>query len=308
MWVAARHTLEYHFGEMCRHESETIRGLDPEALHDMRVATRRMRAALRVFADFIEPDQATRILKGVRRTGRALGAVRDLDVFWGKAQKYLQGLPAKSRNDLAPLKQDWEERRTQARDRMLAYLSGERYRRFKIRYHQFLGSPQAWKSQTHNTSGEPIPYRVRHVAPAAVFSRLGEVLAYQEWVQDQDPRILHQLRISIKRLRYTLEFFEVALQPPVGPVIEQLKSFQDHLGDLQDAVVAIQMLEVYLEALGGADLQSPSAPAETAGVRSYLNAKVTERDRLLSSFPEAWAAFCDPQFSEAIAQTLRMPP
>ena len=54
-------------------------GEEIEYVHDMRVATRRMRAAFQVFGDYLEMDKMRPFLKGMRRTGRALGAVRDLD-------------------------------------------------------------------------------------------------------------------------------------------------------------------------------------------------------------------------------------
>ena len=85
MAEAARKTLRYHFHQMLDNEAETRLGEDIEALHDMRVATRRMRTAFRVFADFLDADATAPYRKSLKRVGRALGEVRDLDVFRGKA-------------------------------------------------------------------------------------------------------------------------------------------------------------------------------------------------------------------------------
>ncbi|MEJ2326812.1 MAG: CHAD domain-containing protein, partial [Chromatiaceae bacterium] len=89
---AARKPLYFHFLRKLYHEPGTRLGEDIEELHDMRVATRRMRAAFQVFGDYLDMDKMKVFLKGLRRTGRALGAVRDLDVFWEKTQHYLEKL------------------------------------------------------------------------------------------------------------------------------------------------------------------------------------------------------------------------
>ncbi len=70
---AGRKVMRYHFAQMLRHEEGTRLGEDIEALHDMRVATRRLRAAFEVFGEAFEPDALKPHLKGLRATGRALG-------------------------------------------------------------------------------------------------------------------------------------------------------------------------------------------------------------------------------------------
>jgi hypothetical protein len=64
MAEAGRKILRYHFAEMLHNEAGTVLGEDIEALHDMRVATRRMRAAFGVFADAYEPDQVKPYIAG----------------------------------------------------------------------------------------------------------------------------------------------------------------------------------------------------------------------------------------------------
>src|SRR5690606_3507983 len=92
--------------------------------------------------------------------------------------------------------------------------------------------------------GEPQPYRVRHVAPVAIYERLAAVRAYDEWVTIPSPPVarLHALRIVCKRLRYAVEFFREALGPEAKILINQVVGMQDHLGELQDAVVASGIL------------------------------------------------------------------
>ena len=93
MSEAGRKVLRFHFERMLAHEPGTRLGEDIEELHDMRVATRRMRSAFGVFSPYFDPDALQPFFKGLRRTGRALGGVRDLDVFMEKAQRYRNMLP-----------------------------------------------------------------------------------------------------------------------------------------------------------------------------------------------------------------------
>jgi hypothetical protein len=81
MAEAGRKILRFHFAHMLSHEKGTLLGEDIEELHDMRVATRRMRAAFDVFGQYLKPKAVKKHLKRLRTAGRMLGRVRDLDVF-----------------------------------------------------------------------------------------------------------------------------------------------------------------------------------------------------------------------------------
>jgi inorganic triphosphatase YgiF len=141
MAEAAFKTLHFHLERMLEHEPGTRQGDDPEDLHDMRVATRRMRAVLRVFGPYLDTGTMRPVERGLRRTGRVLGAVRDLDVFHEKTVSYLESLPDEHRNDLDPLLAVWRERREHARAEMIEYLDGGRYPRFVEAFSALLDDP-----------------------------------------------------------------------------------------------------------------------------------------------------------------------
>jgi CHAD domain-containing protein len=157
--------------------------------------------------------------------------------------------------------------------------------------------------------GEPRPYLLRHVAPVVIFERLAAVRAYDEWVSIPSPPLerLHALRISCKRLRYTLEYFLEVLGPGTKDLIKEIVTVQDHLGDLQDAVVASDILNAYLE--WGTWGQSPSqpqsrptAPERDPGVETYLAAKQAELVQLLNTFPPVWQQLKSAAFSQKVAE------
>ncbi len=308
---AARKILTFHFQHMLYHEPGTRAGEDIEELHDMRVATRRMRAAFRVFDDYVDGKQLKPIRKGARRTCSKLGSVRDLDVFWEKTQRYLDALPPERQDDLMPLREAWEAEREQAREDMLAYLDSDRYTEFKERSAELMQMPNVWDLPALTKKGEAVPHRVRHVVPVEVYERLAGVLAYDEWVNNPDISLkrLHRLRIAGKRLRYTLEFFEEVLAPQTSDLIKQMKRLQDHLGDLQDAVVASELLRDFLTwgtwgHAKGKKAKTPKEPVVAPGVAVYMGDKQAELKRLLDTFPGMWTYFRSPEFKQTVAVVL----
>jgi CHAD domain-containing protein len=312
MAQAACKILTFHFQRMLYHEPGTRAGEDIEELHDMRVATRRMRAAFRVFGDYLDRRRLKPMRKGVKRTCRRLGGVRDLDVFWEKAQRYLDTLPPERQDDLVPLREVWEAEHERAREKLLDYLDGDRYIEFKERSAELLQTPDVWDMSTLTKKGKAVPYRVRHVVPGVVYVRAAAVLAYDEWVTKPDVSLkrLHRLRIAGKRLRYTLEFFEEVLAPQTGDLIKQMKRLQDHLGDLQDAVVASELLRDFLtfgtwgHAKRKKKVKAPREPIVAPGVVSYMAGKQIELRHQMSTFPEVWAYFQSPEFKQTLAVVL----
>jgi CHAD domain-containing protein len=310
MAEGARKTLLFHFQRMLAHEAGTRLGEDPEELHDMRVATRRMRAALPLFEDYLDMEAMQPFQKGLRRTGRMLGAVRDLDVFHEKTQVYLASLPPERQSELGPLLEVWHTERTRARSAMVTYLDSERYRRFAAQFDEFVHTPGAGALPTMSEQGEPVPHRLRHVVPGAVYRRLAEVRSFDEWLAAPDVPLsrYHQLRIASKGLRYALEYFREILGPSAKSLIDAVKGLQDLLGDVNDAVVACNLLRDYLtwgtwghspEQAGFADsmIVSPGAAA-------YLAYRQSELQILLQRFPEVWAVFHGQQFSRWLADAV----
>jgi CHAD domain-containing protein/transcriptional regulator with XRE-family HTH domain len=287
---AGRKTLRYHFAEMLRHQEGTILGEDIEELHDMRVAVRRMRVTFEIFQDAFDPKATQRHRKNLRATGRALGRVRDLDVFIEKAKHYLETLPEEQREGLSPLFHAWEDQRQTARQRMLKFLEGERYRSFLEAFNIFVNTPGAGVKQ--GDQDYHVPSIVRHVAPTMIYNRLGAVRAYEQILDAARIEQLHELRIEFKRLRYTMEFFREVLGPEAKVIIEQIKVVQDHLGDLNDADVACQILTDFLERWEARQQTLPLNERESPEpIVTYLAFRHAERHHLMVTFGETWESF-----------------
>jgi CHAD domain-containing protein len=285
---------------MLRHEPGTRLGENIEALHDMRVATRRMRAAFNVFGSAFDPKVLKPYLKGLRATGRTFGHARDMDVFMEKASQYQETLLPEARSGLQPLMAAWEEERSRARSAMLAHLDSEKYLKFKRAYNVFLHTPGAGVlSVSHD---QPIASRVRDVVPALIYTRLASVQAYETILPTATIPQLHALRIEFKKLRYTVEYFKEVLGKSAKDVIDVLKGMQDHLGELHDADVACQIIRQFLDQW---EVQQTNLPLDSRqsseAIVAYLAYKHAERHRLMVSFPEAWKCFNCPELRQNLA-------
>lgn len=299
---AGRKVLRFHFQNMLRHEDGVRLGEDIEELHDMRVASRRMRAAVELFGEAFTEKALKNHQKGMRQIGRALGRVRDLDVFIAKAQTYQNGLEPDPEHDLAPLLAVWETQRQASRQEMLAHLDSPGYQRFKEKFTRFVETP-FMGALPHE--GSTAIYAVRQAAPLLIYRRLAAVQAFEPLLPTASLTQLHALRIEFKRLRYALEFLQEALGAQTKTCIQELKRMQDHLGDLQDANVAIGVLLEFLGTWDDAQDALPVAMRQPPkAALAYLSWQYKHRRDLLATFPEAWARFDRPAFRQNLAMAV----
>ena len=300
MAEAGRKTMRFLFAEMLIHEPGTRLGQDPEQLHDMRVATRRLRAAFVVFEQAFNPKVIKSHVKGLRLTGRALGHARDMDVIIEKAVHYLDGLPPDERPGTQPLIDYWQDERTQARADMLAHLNSQKYSNFLHKFNIFVNTPGLGALPVREEP--PTPHRVREVAPALIYSRLEAVRAYETILANATIAQLHALRIECKRFRYTVEFFREVLGEQTKAILNQLKGLQDHLGNLHDADVACQIVRQFLTEWDARQTALPLATRQNPQpIVTYLAQQSAELHRLMVSFPQTWANFNRPEFRMDLA-------
>ena len=290
MAEAGRKTLRFHFARMLSHEAGTRLGEDIEQLHDMRVATRRMRAAFDVFGPYLKPRTVKKRLKKLRVAGRTLGRVRDLDVFMEKTAEYLETLPEHERRGLHPLMEQWKRKRALEREKLIAYLDSENYQRFKKEFNGFTAWPEV--ISRHLSETPPGPDLVKLAVPVLIYTRLSALRARETLIQNAAVDELHALRIETKKLRYALEFFHEVLGEEAKEVIAELKIIQDHLGNLNDANVACQILSAFIEVAEAQQNELPLNERQSLEpVVAYLAAKHAERHHLLVTFPKIWKRF-----------------
>jgi CHAD domain-containing protein len=297
---AGRKNLRFNFYQMLLHESGTLSGENIEDLHDMRVATRRMRAAFDVFGEGFESKATKPLLKGMRKTGQALGSVRDIDVFIEKAKIYIQIQLEGNEGELRALTDTWKSQREQNRTKMLLYLNSEIYRNFKQQFFSFVSKEGAGIRKTDE--GLMDHGQIRYIAPVIIYSRLAAVREFEPFIENASIQQLHALRIEFKKFRYTLEFFREILGKEINKVIGELKNVQDYLGNLHDAQVATQILRDFLsqwdanqDGLPVNERRSPDP------LIAYLSSKYRERQELFEGFQPVWDRFNRAEIRQMIA-------
>ncbi len=303
MSEAGRKALHFHFERMLLHEPGSRLGEDIEAVHDMRVATRRMRSAFRIFKPYYRRKVIRPLIRGLRQAGGALGEVRDMDVFIEKLEAYQASPPENGEHSLEPLLAVCHQRRDQARDALITYLNSPDFASFVEGFDRFLTTPEAGALAPGDLEGgTPPAYLVRHVVPRLVYTNYEAVRAYETVLDHARIETLHALRIEFKRLRYALEFFEEVLGPEARSVISEVKVMQDHLGDLNDAQVAGDFLRDFIseyEHTQSAVMIQDRRSIER--VVQYMAYQFAEKHRLTTTFPQVWAHFNRPDVRRALA-------
>jgi len=303
MSEAGRKILLFHFLEMVKHEAGTITGENIEELHDMRVATRRMRAAFGIFGEFFISKTISPYLQILKITGRSLGEVRDLDVSLIKVHLYLKQLPTGQQSGLAPLLDHWSALLDHSRQRLLSHLNSQEYLDFKSNFSNFVQSQGMGSIQPKK--GTPKQTTVRFQAPTLIYSRLSGVMAFGSILNIASYAQLHALRIEFKRLRYTLEFFKEVLGIEAQDIVNEIKKLQDHLGELNDANVACQIISSFLKKWDKHQNLIPLVErVNPEPIVNYLASRYAERYRLMIAFPEMWLHFTRPELRQGLSRAV----
>jgi len=267
---AAEHVtaaLRAQYAAIVRHDPDTRLGRDAEELHQMRVATRRMRAILRAARPLLDSEWVRELRAEVGWLGGALGPVRDLDVLVEHLRADAGALGGADEEAFLRLVGKLEAERAADRDAMLAALAEPRYIALVERLEADTKSPPSAESSRS----------LRDLA-AREFRRLRE--AMRALGQHPPDEQLHAARIAVKRARYAAELAERSLGGGVAAVIRDAKVLQDVLGDHQDAAVA----EARIRALVPA--RAPAAQAIAAG--RVIERQHERRRAARAAYPKAW--------------------
>ncbi|MDR4495943.1 MAG: CHAD domain-containing protein, partial [Nitrospirales bacterium] len=227
-----RARLQVQVNQMLIHDPGTRLGRDSEALHQMRVATRRMRAIFRAVRSFLEPEWTTTIRQEVGWIGSLLGEVRDWDVLLASFQTEYSALASREEPAFELILKTFQDERSMARARLMDGLRSDRYL-------SLLNTLD--ESLTH------LPFQPNHpsltdLVPIA-FSKLEKCV---ESTQGRFPqRELHRTRILVKRVRYTVELVKPFLSNHAKKFLQQAKCLQEILGQHHDALVAEHHLLSY---------------------------------------------------------------
>ena len=272
-----------------------LRDIDTEFLHDLRVAVRRSRSAIKLLGGVLPDDLVEHYKTEFKWLGDLTTPTRDLDVHLLGFDSMTAQLVAASPADLEPFRAFLVRRRAREVRRLAAALRGPRFQCHHLRLAQGAArDPRRRRSQRRRR--EPTAAELALRTTGHAFRRIAARGA--AITADSPPESLHDLRKRAKELRYLLEFF-APLHNPVAyrKVVGELKSLQDCLGDFQDSQVQREEIHVLADAM----LAERAAPAATLLGMGEIAAKLTlSQAEARADFARRFARFAGPAGQERI--------
>ncbi|NMB79532.1 MAG: CHAD domain-containing protein [Methanomicrobiales archaeon] len=295
------------------------RAEDIEYIHRMRVASRRLRAALPLFENCFSQKQYGRWMAEIAGITRALGEARDTDVqiaFLVKFEKK-QAAAFKKRHKgdgaeppLGPALQyllsDLRRKRTRQQDHVLSALDAlEKSRVILEMQDQF----QAMSASTRRIPRQGLARGVPARAALRIESRLRTLLSYAPWVNHPEAVAEHHAtRIAAKKLRYTMEVYGPVYRLGLARPLARVKKIQEILGDLHDCDVWIdQITRILLKErslLRAPDDMKRPDTATLASLRLFLQDREKERTLLYQRFVRYWESQARAGMWDELRQTI----
>ena len=249
---------------------------DPEALHQARVATRRLRSDLGTLHEFVDADWAKHLRAELRWLGAELGGVRDIEVLHARLTLHAALLPDADADAARTVIRRLDADNSAARSELLVALRTPRYAQLHRALHEAVISPRL-TAAAGARAADALPKAVRRT-----WRRLRRAVDALAVVPSD--ATLHEVRIRAKRCRYAAELAQPVIGRPARDFANALVRVQDVLGEHQDAVVADSWL-------------AKTAP-ECSPAEAYALGMLAEIERNLSvraraALTSTWAAARD---------------
>ena len=241
----------YYFGadfiieQVSQLESEingTLIGGDIEYVHRMRVASRRLRSALKLFNIYFPENCAEKWRKEMKGITRALGNARDLDIQIQLVREKRQNLIDEScRPGYERLLLRLSQQRTRAQQKIISAIHS-------LTQNQILDEIRNVLKRARIEDSYAFTPSLFRLGEKAINDALMTFLSFQAAIQTPNNiEELHAMRIAGKHLRYTMEIFKPMYEDPIIPYIEIMKKIQDQLGEIHDCDVWIGWLPEFIE-------------------------------------------------------------
>ena len=241
-----------------------------EAIHQFRVANRRLRAAVELFASVLHGSRVNLLRRELPWLGATAGATRECDVTELLIRDRAARLDPSSQDALAPIFENLSAIRREQLGNVAAMFASKRYRLLLDR----IGAAPVRKFSSIVTVRQMAPAMLRPIARAVI--RAGSKLA-----PAGPPELLHRLRIRAKRLRYALEIVADLGGKRIRKAVQRLTDLQNVLGLHNDAVVAIAWLRGFAH-----DSHAPPATLLAAG--ALLHSLHRRRDKHAARSLKRW--------------------
>jgi CHAD domain-containing protein len=234
--------LATRFEELLEWREPALDWTDPEGVHSMRVASRRLRSALRDFMPYVRKRRLAAVLKPLKNLAAALGQVRDHDVAILGLEEIHKQVPRESATALKELIETRKAIRDEARQDLQAVLADDGLPELQTEFVAHVGEAVA-RSERKNRHArrEEEELTFAEMSRTILLSRLKEFEKLSNALfRPNDAAALHNLRISVKRFRYALELFQPCWGRSLGTDAKRAARIQTALGDIHDCDVWIE--------------------------------------------------------------------
>lgn len=223
------------FDEVYKLRQAALQTEDIEGVHQMRVAIRRLRSALRDFSPLLKRRAFTKSRRDLKKLGNALGTARDLDV----AIAALTKLKKKAKNEI--VKKDIElktEIRLAQRQKVQTILKKTlEISAFEKMRERFLRAVET----AVKANGKTAALSAKEAGNKVILKSIEEFCELSDSLYNPfDCENLHKLRIAAKRLRYTIEIFKECFSDEFAPFAQEITEMQTFLGELHDRDIWIE--------------------------------------------------------------------
>lgn len=261
----------------------TVDDVDPEFLHDFRVAVRRTRSVLAQAKRVLPDDVRASYRDGFAWLGEITGSARDLDVYVTKWPTYVAPVGEETRSSLAPLLEHLSSERAAAHAQLADELRSPRYLDLLETWQRWLTEPSA-----SDLADAALP--MVDVASRRIRRAQRTIIEGGRAIGPASPAAqLHELRKVAKRLRYLIECFGGLYQPRRRrEFVKVLKALQDNLGEHQDAGVQVDRLRAAAEDMHQHGAAGPELLLAMGELTSQFEQR---REAARAEFAERFAAY-----------------
>ena len=269
----------------------TVDHLDPEFLHDLRVAVRRTRSVLAQGKRVLPVPVRDKYRGAFGWLGTATSPARDLDVYMIEWDGYVAPLSTDAVAALQPVLDHLAEQRTVEHGRLSKALRSARYRSLVTGWRTWLEGPDV------DGGGRDASRRIGPVAADRIGRAQAQLLSRGRAIGPDTPaEELHELRKDAKKLRYLLECLGGLYAPgPRKVFVQRLKALQDNLGEHQDTEVHVAQLRGVAHHLHGA--VGPDTLVAMGQLTEHLE---TRRRAARAQFAERFSAYDTAKTSAAL--------
>jgi CHAD domain-containing protein len=235
LWVAARVLLYKRGDDFFMRMEKALKTSDPEEIHDLRVASRRLREGLALFAPCYPAANIARLVKQIKQVTRLLGEIRNTDeaiIFFSAMSAELDDA---CRGDLEMVTATFRKNREKELKRFQAGLRDIASGKVRDQLRRVVNAPNLFVNQLN---GVDLFMLLSRFAKDAFDERLADILKLLPVAsQVGEAEAQHLLRIAVKHLRYRMEILSFLIGVHYGELHGALKGYQDLLGKMHDLTV-----------------------------------------------------------------------